>query len=109
MTSEQLKYPSTQTAYLDWDFNEVWKHDSGSSVNNGYPYLRHSPVDILPPQEEDVRTMPPQVTSDLRKPWHISFSCAVDPNSIGESTITITDLWRGIRYRVEYLSEDTRL
>ena len=37
-TAEMTYEPATNT-YVDWDFDAIWTHDKGYTVNNGYPYL----------------------------------------------------------------------
>jgi len=50
-TTEEMK---TQSTFIDWDFNNIWKIDSSQIVNSGYPILRSfiqynlSPIETAP-------------------------------------------------------------
>ncbi|HPF09004.1 MAG TPA: hypothetical protein PL020_04640, partial [Candidatus Cloacimonadota bacterium] len=39
-TTAEMTYPYATNTYQDWDFTETWVADSGSAINDGYPYLR---------------------------------------------------------------------
>lgn len=39
-TTEQMTYPYDDNTYIGWDFENVWAHDAGGSLNDGYPILR---------------------------------------------------------------------
>ncbi len=41
LTTAEMK---TQASYTDWDFGQIWTMDS--AVNNGYPYLRSSELQV---------------------------------------------------------------
>lgn len=41
LTTAEMK---TQASYTDWDFGQIWTIDS--AVNNGYPYLRSSELQV---------------------------------------------------------------
>ncbi|MCB5230340.1 MAG: GLUG motif-containing protein [Candidatus Cloacimonas sp.] len=38
-TTEEMTYPYGENTYVDWDFDNIWKHDCDHSKNDGYPYL----------------------------------------------------------------------
>ena len=42
--TEEMSYPYEEDTYVDWDFDDIWLHDSDNSVNNGYPYIL---IDII--------------------------------------------------------------
>lgn len=46
-TTEQMTWPyRLEEVYINWDFEEIWRHDEDGDTNNGYPYLYYEP---LPP------------------------------------------------------------
>lgn len=38
-TTAQMTYPGSVETFSAWDFTSVWRNDSLSAYNNGYPYL----------------------------------------------------------------------
>jgi hypothetical protein len=39
-----MTHPYGTSAFVGWDFTSIWAADISPPKNNGYPYLRHSPV-----------------------------------------------------------------
>ncbi len=37
--TRQMTYEYDETTYIDWDFDEVWVHDIGGQINDGYPFF----------------------------------------------------------------------
>ena len=43
LTTAEAKYPYVDApdAYQNWDFDQIWAHDTDGTINDGYPYLRN--------------------------------------------------------------------
>ena len=41
-TTDEMTFPYAANTYVSWNFNSVWAADTSYTVNDGYPYLRHS-------------------------------------------------------------------
>ncbi|MDG5767252.1 T9SS type A sorting domain-containing protein [Balneolales bacterium ANBcel1] len=38
-TTDEMTWPYAENTYEEWDFNQVWKHDSDGIANDGYPFI----------------------------------------------------------------------
>lgn len=38
-STAQMTWPGSETTFAAWDFTNIWRHDSSSLQNNGYPFL----------------------------------------------------------------------
>ena len=45
-TTVQMTYPPSADTYVDWDFDEVWRHDQSYVLNDGYPLFQRSVVRV---------------------------------------------------------------
>lgn len=41
-TTDEMTFPYAANTYAGWNFNSAWAADTSYTVNDGYPYLRHS-------------------------------------------------------------------
>ncbi len=55
-TTEEMCFPAAGNTYVEWNFSEVWTHDTEHDTNNGYPFhlWQHhtTPASVEPPAGE---------------------------------------------------------
>lgn len=85
--TEEMSYPYDEDTYVDWDFDDIWLHDSDHSVNNGYPYILieiiHTNIydpetDVEIPQKISLlQNYPNPFNPDTRITYEIPFTTSV--------------------------------